>query len=116
MNVLKYVLLCYLIQSGNENTDVEAILQKDNILEEKEEMDKRSLLIPKEIKAKLDEYVTGQEDAKKILSVAVYNHYKRINNQGKNEEIDPDTEVQKSNILLLGPTGSRKNFISSNTS
>lgn len=63
---------------------------------------------PKEIKAHLDEYVIGQEDAKKALAVAVYNHYKRINKPtGKNE----DVEVQKSNILLLGPTGSGKTLL-----
>ena len=64
---------------------------------------------PKEIKAFLDEYVVGQEDAKKILSVAVYNHYKRILS-GK----DVDVELQKSNILMLGPTGSGKTFLAQN--
>lgn len=64
--------------------------------------------IPKEIKAHLDQYVIGQDDAKKALAVAVYNHYKRINMpQKKNDEI----ELQKSNILLLGPTGSGKTFL-----
>ena len=59
---------------------------------------------PQQIKARLDEYVIGQERAKIVLSVAVYNHYKRIlNNGGKNE-----VELQKSNILLIGPTGSGK--------
>ena len=56
---------------------------------------------PAEIKANLDEYVIGQEEAKKVLSVAVYNHYKRILHAGKS-----DVELQKSNILLIGPTGS----------
>ena len=58
---------------------------------------------PAEIKANLDEYVIGQEEAKKVLSVAVYNHYKRILHAGKS-----DVELQKSNILLIGPTGSGK--------
>lgn len=63
---------------------------------------------PKEIKAILDEYVIGQDDAKKALSVAVYNHYKRIeSDNAKNDDI----ELQKSNILLLGPTGSGKTLI-----
>ena len=62
---------------------------------------------PKDIKAYLDNYVIGQEDAKKTLSVAVYNHYKRITS---NEE-DSDVELQKSNILMLGPTGSGKTLL-----
>src|SRR5450830_953507 len=62
---------------------------------------------PKEIKEILDQYVIGQESAKKSLSVAVYNHYKRINLGGK---ID-DVELQKSNIVMLGPTGSGKTLL-----
>lgn len=62
---------------------------------------------PKEIKAHLDEYVIGQDDAKKALAVAVYNHYKRVYNQSKSS----DVEVQKSNILLLGPTGTGKTLL-----
>jgi ATP-dependent Clp protease ATP-binding subunit ClpX len=65
-----------------------------------------NLVKPKEIKAFLDEYVIGQDDAKKVLSVAVYNHYKRILS-GKNL----DVELQKSNILMLGPTGSGKTYL-----
>ncbi len=65
------------------------------------------MLTPAEIKKVLDEYVIGQEEAKKTLSVAVYNHYKRINNA---ESID-DIEIQKSNILLLGPTGCGKTLL-----
>ncbi|MEG0388606.1 MAG: ClpX C4-type zinc finger protein, partial [Niameybacter sp.] len=60
---------------------------------------------PKEIKTHLDQYVIGQDDAKKALAVAVYNHYKRINSPSHK---DDDVEIQKSNILLLGPTGSGK--------
>jgi ATP-dependent Clp protease ATP-binding subunit ClpX len=64
------------------------------------------LLTPKEIKAHLDQYVIGQERAKKIVSVAVYNHYKRILFGGEQE-----VEIQKSNILMIGPTGSGKTLI-----
>ena len=60
-----------------------------------------------EIKAILDQYVIGQEEAKKILSVAVYNHYKRINAEGMFD----DVELQKSNILIMGPTGSGKTLL-----
>ena len=62
---------------------------------------------PKEIREALDEYVIGQDEAKKALAVDVYNHYKRINS---NEKAD-DVELQKSNILMLGPTGSGKTFL-----
>lgn len=68
--------------------------------------DEINLLKPEEIKAFLDEYVIGQEDAKKVLSVAVYNHYKRIT-----ADKDLDVELQKSNILMLGPTGSGKTLL-----
>lgn len=64
---------------------------------------------PKEIKAYLDEYVIGQDDAKKILSVAVYNHYKRVMKQMVREE--DSVEVDKSNVLLTGPTGSGKTLL-----
>nr|WP_277956828.1 ATP-dependent Clp protease ATP-binding subunit ClpX [Candidatus Nitrotoga sp. HW29] len=68
--------------------------------------DKADLLVPREIRARLDEYVIGQEHAKKILSVAVYNHYKRL------KSTDNDgVELAKSNILLLGPTGSGKTLL-----
>ena len=63
---------------------------------------------PKEIHAFLDQYVIGQERAKKLLSVAVYNHYKRINN---NVETDSDLELEKSNILMVGPTGTGKTLL-----
>lgn len=72
-----------------------------------EEIDLQNLPKPREIYAILDQYVIGQEQAKKSLSVAVYNHYKRINSSAK---ID-DVELQKSNILLLGPTGSGKTLL-----
>ena len=62
---------------------------------------------PREIKARLDEYIIGQEEAKKVLSVAVYNHYKRIGQQSAGT----DVEIEKSNILLLGPTGTGKTLL-----
>lgn len=68
-----------------------------------------NLLKPKQIKEFLDDYVIGQDSAKKVLSVAVYNHYKRIMSQK-----DLDVELQKSNILMLGPTGSGKTFLAQN--
>ena len=66
---------------------------------------------PKEIKNILDEYVIGQEEAKKTLAVAVYNHYKRINYELNNPAKDKEVELQKSNILMLGPTGSGKTLL-----
>jgi ATP-dependent Clp protease ATP-binding subunit ClpX len=76
---------------------------------EKEEIKSTRLSIPEpaEIKTKIDEYVIGQERAKKILSVAVYNHYKRINSKVEMDGV----ELQKSNILLIGPTGSGKTLL-----
>ncbi|MDO4976177.1 MAG: ATP-dependent Clp protease ATP-binding subunit ClpX [Eubacteriales bacterium] len=65
-----------------------------------------NLLKPKEMKAFLDDYVIGQEEAKKVLSVAVYNHYKRIN-----ANLHSDVELQKSNIIMIGPTGSGKTLL-----
>lgn len=81
------------------------IIQEE--FEENEEMEAKDLPKPKEIKDILDEYVIGQDDAKKTLAVAVYNHYKRINNESKNDDI----ELEKSNIAMLGPTGSGKTLL-----
>ena len=75
--------------------------------EDNVELDTTALPKPTEIKAYLDQYVIGQDRAKKALSVAVYNHYKRV----KANMIDDDIELQKSNILLLGPTGSGKTLL-----
>ena len=66
---------------------------------------------PAEIKAELDEYIIGQDKAKRVLSVAVYNHYKRINAMLSGEKSDDGVEIEKSNILLLGPTGSGKTLL-----
>ncbi|MEQ1816396.1 MAG: ATP-dependent Clp protease ATP-binding subunit ClpX [Nitrosomonas sp.] len=71
---------------------------------------KSNLPVPREICQILDQYVIGQESAKKILSVAVYNHYKRLKNVTKSDDAD-DIELSKSNILLVGPTGSGKTLL-----
>ena len=78
----------------------------DEELEETGAEDSINLLKPKEIREFLDQYVIGQEEAKKVLSVAVYNHYKRIM-----ADKDFDVELQKSNILMVGPTGSGKTYL-----
>ena len=110
------IKVCYnmIMETGTIPTYTEKQLrdkiQKD--IEQEKLINSKQELLPQEIKAKLDEYVTGQDEAKKILSVAVYNHYKRINNSELelSDEIK-ETEIQKSNILLLGPTGSGKTLL-----
>lgn len=81
---------------------------REIIFEEQNKKTEKSveLLKPTEIKRRLDEFIVGQDEAKKVLSVAVYNHYKRINSKK-----DEDVELDKSNILLLGPTGSGKTLL-----
>ena len=80
---------------------------KEDLSEKDSEESEKKLPIPSEIKSILDEYVIDQEQAKKILSVAVYNHYKKLKNAGTKD----DVELGKSNILLLGPTGSGKTLL-----
>ena len=79
--------------------------------EQNEQPESVKLLKPKEIKEELDKYIVGQDKAKKVLSVAVYNHYKRVNNIAESKKNKDDTEIEKSNILLLGPTGSGKTLL-----
>lgn len=74
--------------------------------QESNSQNKLELKFPKEIKEKLDEYVIGQEEAKKVLSVAVYNHYKRLNS-----ESNDDIEIEKSNVVLIGRTGTGKTLL-----
>ena len=83
------------------------VLESDE--EKKEEKSSVRLLKPKEIKAELDKYIVGQEKAKKVVSISVDNHYKRLNSLSvKNKD---DSEIEKSNVLLLGPTGSGKTLL-----
>ncbi|MCI2049222.1 MAG: ATP-dependent Clp protease ATP-binding subunit ClpX [Lachnospiraceae bacterium] len=93
------VAICSDIVNDEENTEEAAPA--------KSAADKISLLTPAQIKEFLDEYVIGQDEAKKVLSVSVYNHYKRV----KAPKGTDDVEMQKSNILLLGPTGSGKTYL-----
>ena len=69
------------------------------------------LIKPQEIKAKLDEFIIGQDEAKKVLAVSVYNHYKRINYNKQHSKTDMEVELEKSNVLLIGPTGSGKTLL-----
>ena len=80
---------------------------REEIQEKDTETSARKLPIPEEIKNTLDEYVIGQESAKKVLAVAVYNHYKRLNYAKSNGEV----ELSKSNILMVGPTGTGKTLL-----
>ena len=85
---------------------IEEELENEDVADEGTGMEQINLLKPEELKAFLDDYVIGQDQAKKALSVAVYNHYKRIMAGG-----DLGVELQKSNILMLGPTGSGKTLL-----
>ncbi len=87
--------------------DEDIVTQESSVIGSKDLIATEDLPSPETIKNVLDEYVIGQDDAKKVLSVAVYNHYKRIKNMDKLD----DVEIQKSNILLLGPTGCGKTLL-----
>ncbi len=97
------------IELCNEILDEELFNFKTEEKEAASNITVESIPKPKEIKAYLDEHIVGQDDAKKVLSVAVYNHYKRIAHNMDNTE--SDVEIQKSNILLVGPTGSGKTLL-----
>ena len=92
----------------NECIDVcQHIIEEDKIEELPETFDLNDIPTPKEIKAHLDQYVIGQDDAKVSLAVAVYNHYKRL----QHDNVIDDVELQKSNVLFIGPTGSGKTLL-----
>src|SRR5699024_439990 len=80
---------------------------REEVLDAEAESDEERLPVPREIRGTLDDYVIGQDRAKTVLSVAVYNHYKRLRASGKDDEV----ELGKSNILLIGPTGSGKTLL-----
>ena len=99
----------------NECIDVCSNIVENDIYEDEDDekytINNETVPTPKEIKDVFDEYVIGQEEAKKTLSVAVYNHYKRIKSLQNNKNKKDDVEIQKSNILLLGPTGCGKTLL-----
>ena len=98
------------VELCNEILDEEFLENKGKTEEsEIKETDITKVPKPHEIKAYLDEYIIGQDDAKKVLAVAVYNHYKRIAHNASTDE--KQVEIQKSNILLVGPTGSGKTLL-----
>lgn len=102
------------VELCNEILDEEFFEKKDTPKDsekegKKEDTEEKPIPKPHEIKAYLDQHIVGQDDAKKVLSVAVYNHYKRLkHNQSGSKD---DVEIQKSNILLVGPTGSGKTLL-----
>ena len=90
--------------------EIVAEIRKDDIKQQKIQAETFKLdKNPKEIKTFLDQYVIGQEDAKKVLSVAVYNHYKRIDYYSKKHK--DDVEIEKSNIILIGETGTDRKSV-----
>ena len=102
------------VELCNEILDEEFFEGKEKNTEDKDgsaqvEGDEKAIPKPHEIKAYLDEHIVGQDDAKKVLSVAVYNHYKRLRHNRKNDT--NGVEIQKSNILLVGPTGCGKTLL-----
>lgn len=86
----------------------QGVLTKELRSEDQKETRRLNVPKPAELKRRLDDHIIGQEDAKKTLSVAVYNHYKRVLNQAEGGTSDDGVELQKSNVLLIGPTGSGK--------
>lgn len=98
------ITLCNSMLLGDDKDN-----KPESVMELPQEKDTFKLPVPEEIRRSLDDYVIGQEHAKKALSVAVYNHYKKIAH--KNVKVDPEVDLGKSNILLIGPTGSGKTLL-----
>ncbi|MBR5555327.1 ATP-dependent protease ATP-binding subunit ClpX [bacterium] len=98
------------VELCNEILDEEFFEGKEKDAEETDEKEEKAIPKPHEIKAYLDQYIIGQDDAKKVLAVAVYNHYKRLKHNKESKSKD-SVEIQKSNILLVGPTGSGKTLL-----
>ena len=98
------------VELCNEILDEEFFENKEKEGSEVEEKEEKPIPKPHEIKAYLDQYIIGQDDAKKVLAVAVYNHYKRLKHN-KSTDLKDNVEIQKSNILLVGPTGSGKTLL-----
>ena len=98
------------VELCNEILDEEFFEGKDKESAEVTEKEEKPIPKPHEIKAYLDQYIIGQDDAKKVLAVAVYNHYKRLKHN-KTADLKDNVEIQKSNILLVGPTGSGKTLL-----
>ena len=100
----------------NQNMPKMEIPKKQQIKKKTEEshspaFDLKDIPAPHKIKGELDDYVIGQEKAKKVISVAVYNHYKRVFTKEQPKEEDDGVQIEKSNILLIGPTGSGKTYM-----
>ena len=91
----------------NECIELCAEIVEEDILLQEDEEEAQAIPKPKEIKATLDDYVIGQDKAKRSLAVAVYNHYKRI----RSGNVSDGVELQKSNIVMIGPTGSGKTLL-----
>lgn len=113
------VYICFnCVEKFKHLIDIENYTNEKDFNKAKNILDKIDMIKPTAIKKYLDQYVIGQDDAKKSLAVAVYNHYKRVKNNLQNSAIiknskekKDDVDIQKSNILLIGPTGSGKTYL-----